>query len=249
MSQTPQNIQELSKEELIEFLVTTFRRTLIHYGLWFREAEYQLGMKQAMDAEDQAFSASFAIHMKRLSKILGFEVDPKGMPVALLNQSRERILKLIEAQSANWLANDGVWFQAVENAHDMDTAKRCNDSCWTRYSPYEAERIKRLLGLPDNSGLEGLKKALNFRTYAQLNKQSFHEETENSFVFQMNECRVQVARQRKGLTDYPCRSAGKVEYRFFAQTIDSRIETECVGCPPDEHPAEWFCAWKFTLKA
>ena len=62
-----------------------------------------------------------------------------------------------------------------------------------------------------------------------------------------DECRVQAARKRKGLPDYPCKSAGMVEYPAFARTIDSRIRTECVGCPPDDHPAEWFCAWKFTL--
>jgi hypothetical protein len=39
-----------------------------------------------------------------------------------------------------------------------------------------------------------------------------------------------------------------VEYPFFATFIDPRIETECVACPPDAHPDEWYCSWKFTLK-
>ena len=59
---------------------------------------------------------------------------------------------------------------------------------------------------------------------------------------------VSVGRQRKGLADYPCKSAGMVEYPFFARAIDPRIRTECVGCPPDPHPQGWFCAWKFTLE-
>ena len=46
----------------------------------------------------------------------------------------------------------------------------------------------------------------------------------------------------------PCKSAGVVEYPTFATAIDPRIRTECIGCPPDEHPAEWYCAWKFTLE-
>jgi hypothetical protein len=81
-----------------------------------------------------------------------------------------------------------------------------------------------------------------------INVQSIVEETEDSFVFQMNECRVQAARKRKGLADYPCKSAGLVEYAYFARAIDPRIETECVGCPPDAHPEKWFCAWRFTLR-
>jgi hypothetical protein len=38
-----------------------------------------------------------------------------------------------------------------------------------------------------------------------------------------------------------------VEYPFFAETIDERIKTECLGCPPDHHPDQWYCAWKFSL--
>ena len=52
----------------------------------------------------------------------------------------------------------------------------------------------------------------------------------------MNDCRVQAARKRKGLADYPCKSGGLVEYRSFAETIDPRIRTSCIACPPDDHP-------------
>ena len=100
----------------------------------------------------------------------------------------------------------------------------------------------------EKAGLEGLKKALQYRLYAYINKQSFTEETENSFVFKMNECRVQVARKRKGLDDYPCKSGGLVECTSFAEAIDARIKTECIACPPDPHPDDYFCAWRFTLK-
>jgi hypothetical protein len=63
----------------------------------------------------------------------------------------------------------------------------------------------------------------------------------------MNDCRVQSARKRKGLDDYPCKSAGIIEYSTFAAAIDTRIKTECIGCPPDKHPDEWYCAWKFSI--
>jgi hypothetical protein len=161
--------------------------------------------------------------------------------------SREELLGFIEAVSINWLANDGVWFQTVEKRYGMDTAKRCNDVCWSRFSPYEAFRIKELLGLSERAGLDGLKKALGFRMYARINRQSIEDVDEHSFIFRMNDCRVQSARKRKNLPDYPCKSAGVVEYSSFGESIDSRIKTECIGCPPDQHPEEWYCAWKFSL--
>lgn len=95
--------------------------------------------------------------------------------------------------------------------------------------------------------LKGLKQALNFRLYATINTQSITEEKPDSFIFRMNECRVQSARKRKGLDDYPCKSGGLVEYTTFASGIDPRIRTECIGCPPDAHPQEWYCAWRFFL--
>ena len=101
--------------------------------------------------------------------------------------------------------------------------------------------------MAEHAGIEGLKAALKFRMYASVNVQSIIEEGPNSIVFQMNDCRVQAARKRRGLDDYPCKSAGLVEYSRFAEGIDSRIQTECVGCPPDPHPDEWFCAWRFSI--
>ena len=185
--------------------------------------------------------------MKRLSRVLGFEMKD-DLPAPLLEMPAESVQGLMDSVALNWLANDGVWFQAVECTSGMNDAKRCNDSCWAHFSPFEAWSIKRFLNLSENSGLEGLKRALNFRLYSRVNTQSIIDEKPDSFVFQMNECRVQSARKRKGLDDYPCKSGGIVEYTYFAKAIDPAISTECIGCPPDAHPDEWYCAWQFKVK-
>jgi len=244
--QFPMSLEDLSQAELVRWVMEGFRRTLIHYGCWFREVDYQLGIERAAAVESEAGEASWGIMLKRMSGIFGFEIED-GAPKRLKQMQKEELLKLVDAVSVNWLANDGVWFQAVEKRFGMDAAKRCNDTCWSRFSPYEALRIKELLGLPHAAGLDGLKSALGFRMYARINRQSIHDVDENSFTFRMDDCRVQSARKRRGLPDYPCKSAGMVEYPFFAWAIDPRIETECVGCPPEAHPDEWYCAWKFTL--
>ena len=197
--------------------------------------------------EEDVWAASLGNQMDRLGKTLGFAVD-NGVPGALAALPREALVDLVEKLSINWLANDGIWFQAVERRFGMGEAKRSNDTCWTRFSPFEAMRIKRLLGLPERGGIPALKQALALRMYAFINEQSIEEQGDHCIIFYMNQCRVQAARQRKGLADYPCKSAGMVEYPTFARAIDPRIRTECVGCPPDPHPQGWFCAWKFTLE-
>lgn len=236
----------LSKQEKSKIILDFFHRTMMHHAIWFAEVQHQMGREKAYKALDAAWQKSFAIQMKRLGKVLGYEMED-GIPQPLLELPDEKLDDLLEGSAINWLANDGVWFQAVEFEYGMNEAKRCNDSSWAHFSPFEAWSIKRILGLPEQAGLEGLKKAFQFRLYAFVNKQSFIEETENSFVFRMNECRVQVARKRKGLDDYPCKSGGLVEYTTFAEAIDSRIKTECIACPPDKHPEEYYCAWKFSI--
>lgn len=239
-------VDDLDKEELCRFIIDMLHRTVVHHTLWFREVEHQMGFEKALGVMKTAWKASYDAQMSRLGRLLGFEMKD-GIPSPLLDLTLEKLLELVGALGVNWIAGDGLWFQAVEKAYGMNDAKRCNDSCWTRFSPFEAWSIREFLGLPDNPGLEGLKQALKFRMYASVNLQSIVDEGTDGFVFRMDDCRVQSARKRKGLEDYPCKSAGLVEYSRFAEGIDPRIRTECVACPPDPHPEDWFCAWRFSL--
>ena len=40
--------------------------------------------------------------------------------------SKEQLIELAEIYSKNWLACDGLWFQAVERRHGMDGAMDCD---------------------------------------------------------------------------------------------------------------------------
>jgi hypothetical protein len=241
------NSENLSKKENATLVLDFFHRIMMHHAMWFAEVQHQLGTEKAYKVLNESWEKSYSIQMQRIAKILGFEMED-NIPQPLLDLPEDKLEKLRDGMAVNWLANDGVWFQAVEFTRGMNDAKRCNDSCWAHFSPFEAWSIKRLLGMPDSPGLNGLKKALQFRLYAFINEQSFAEEMENSFVFRMNQCRVQNARKRKGLDDYPCKSGGLVEYTTFAEAIDKRIKTECICCPPDPHPEEYFCAWRFSIQ-
>lgn len=233
-----------TKNEKAGMILDFFHRLIVHHALWYSEVEHQLGRETAFETLSVVLEKTLPLQLSRIGKTLGFEMED-GFPSPLMSLADEKLDELRKAVAVNWLANDGIWFQAVEFTRGMNDAKRCNDSCWSRFSPFEARSIKKALNLPEQAGLEGLKKALQHRLYAFINEQSFAEETNNSFVFRMNKCRVQDARKRKGLPDYPCKSGGLVEYTTFAETIDQRIRTECICCPPDEHPEEYYCAWRF----
>ncbi|MEW6522184.1 MAG: DUF6125 family protein [Bacillota bacterium] len=154
--------------------------------------------------------------------------------------------ELLEDAAKLWLAHDGLWFQAVESAFGMEAAIRLDEEAMGRFTVIEANRIKQRWGLADGSGLDGLAFALQYRLYAHINRQELERVDEHTLVLKMVECRVQNARQRKGMAPFPCKSVGTIEYREFARVIDPAISTECLGCPPDSTGSEFWCAWKFT---
>lgn len=146
-----------------------------------------------------------------------------------------------------WLAHDGLWFQAVEKKYGIDQAIEFDKEAWSKFSPLEAERIMARLDLKEGGGIEALVKALGERLYERINEQEVIEADENHAVFMMKKCRVQDARNRKNLKPFPCKEVGKVEYGQFAKTIDPRIKTNCITCPPDDYNGEYWCMWEFSI--
>lgn len=162
--------------------------------------------------------------------------------------SREQLLELLNIYAKNWLAHDGCWFLAIEKKLGMEKAIEFDQDAWEQFTQIEARRIKEFLKLDECPGLEGLKKALQFRLYSTINEQFSRFEDENTLVHYVKTCRVQEARRRKNLPDFPCKSVGIIEYSLFAKTIDKRIETEAISCPPDIINQNYYCIWKFKLK-
>ncbi|WP_298273210.1 DUF6125 family protein [Geobacter sp.] len=166
----------------------------------------------------------------------------------LYDLSKDQLVDIIVDSAKNWLAHDGLWFQAIETTHGMEAAMDADREAWRRFTVIEAQRIMARLGMEPGGGIPALVECLKHRLYARLNLQQAVEVSATRALFQMVECRVQAARKRKGLPDFPCKSVGVVEYAEFARTVDPRIETRCVACPPDPHPDYFWCAWEFTLR-
>jgi hypothetical protein len=162
--------------------------------------------------------------------------------------SKQEIRELLIDASKNWLAHDGLWFRAVEDKFGIEAAMELDRQAWEQFTLIEATRIMKRLGMSPGGGIPALIHALQFRLYAHINVQEVIEASETRCVFRMNRCRVQEARKRQGLPDFPCKSVGIVEYSGFAKTIDPRIQTRCLVCPPDPHPPDVWCAWEFILE-
>lgn len=162
--------------------------------------------------------------------------------------SKDELIELLRDAAVNWLAYDGLWFRAVEDRFGLEAAMELDGKAWEKFTVLEAKRIMKRLGLAEGGGIPALAQALKLRLYAHINIQETSEVTADRLVFRMRSCRVQEARERQGLTAFPCKPIGIVEYRGFARTIDPRIETRCLTCPPDPKSKDTQCAWEFSLK-
>ncbi len=167
--------------------------------------------------------------------------------ISYREMEREDLLKALEMFAKSWLAHDGCWFLASEEKLGMAAAIELDAASWARFAAHEANRIMTTFAIPQNGGLAALEQALNLRMYSLINAQhtEWSDDRRKLRMF-MDICRVQETRRRKGLADFPCKSVGIVEYSTFARTVDARIETKCLHCPPDADRNQ-YCGWEFTI--
>jgi hypothetical protein len=166
---------------------------------------------------------------------------------AFHSMTREKLLLALEMFAKNWLAHDGCWFLAAEESLGMDAAIALDTIAWQRFAATEANRIMTTFGILPAGGLGALERALGLRQYSLINSQrtEWSEDGKRLRLF-MDVCRVQETRRRKGLPDFPCKPVGTVEFETFARTVDPRIHTTCLHCPP-ESPDGKYCGWEFRL--
>ena len=175
------------------------------------------------------------------------EVPIQAHETAFHSMTREELLRALEMFAKNWLAHDGCWFLAAEESLGMDTAIELDMIAWQRFAAAEANRIMTTFSIPVGGGLATLEKALGLRQYSLINSQrtEWSEDGKRLRLF-MDVCRVQETRRRKELADFPCKSVGTVEFETFARTVDPRIHTRCLHCPPDA-PEGKYCGWEFGV--
>ena len=160
--------------------------------------------------------------------------------------SKEELIKLCKMYAKNWLAHDGCWFLSVEEKFGIETAIEIDKKSWEKFTVVEAKRVMEEFNIKKDGGLDSLEKALQYRLYATVNEQLI-ERVGEKLIFKMVDCRVQSARKKKNLAPFPCSDVGMIEYSLFAKTIDPRIKTKCISCPPNRTTDEFWCGWEFYL--
>ncbi len=161
------------------------------------------------------------------------------------SMDRDELKKYVDFLMWHYRLVDAFWYIYVEEEQGSDTANHFNERVWDRVAGLGARDILKRFEIQER-GLTGFVRTLRYFPWTRIVGYDIDHQPDQVLI-SVPQCPTQVARINRNLGEYACKEMHRGEFVAFAREVDPCIHVECVHAPPDPHPADRFCQWRFTI--